>query len=132
MKVGGHVHAAGRRAPTKRRAGPVRLRRVCGVALAEPSLAHKPQRPRSQDNARIFKCIKAVRNRRVVWREGDRQLVEVEQLGQWRFLWFHGTFVTKLRVEEDRRSHSVRWPGGGVCGRLLGARTEAAVLPAIK
>lgn len=61
----------------------------------------------SPQNGVIFKGIKRVIDRRVVHAAPGRQTVDVTQEGQWRFLMFRGTFVTRLRVEEDRASHSV-------------------------
>lgn len=35
------------------------------------------------------------------------QLIEVEHIGEWRFLMFHGTLHTKMYVRQNRRTHTV-------------------------
>ncbi len=35
------------------------------------------------------------------------QLIEVEHIGEWRFLMFHGTLNTKMYVRQNRRNHTV-------------------------
>lgn len=61
----------------------------------------------SPHNGVIFKGIKRVIDRRVVHQAPGRQTVDVTQEGQWRFLMFRGSFITRLRVEEDRNNHVV-------------------------
>jgi hypothetical protein len=48
--------------------------------------------------------------RKVLEDDGNRQLVEVEQLGRWRFLMLSGTFSTRVIVEQNRRECSVSFP----------------------
>ncbi|CAI5953736.1 unnamed protein product [Closterium sp. NIES-65] len=70
-------------------------------------------------NRRVFKNIKAVKHRKVLEDDGDRQLVEVEQSAAWRFLVFSGSFDTRLLVTQDRAERTVRcmreetWAGDG-------------------
>lgn len=45
--------------------------------------------------------------RKVLEDDGNRQLVEVEQLGRWRFLMLSGTFSSRVIVEQNRREKSV-------------------------
>lgn len=54
------------------------------------------------NNRRVFKNIKEVVFRKVLEDDGNRQLVEVEQLGRWRFLMLSGTFATRVIVEQNR------------------------------
>lgn len=61
----------------------------------------------SPHNGIIFKGIKRVVDRRVVHAAPGRQTVDVTQEGQWRFLMFRGSFLTRLRVEEDHTNHTV-------------------------
>jgi hypothetical protein len=39
--------------------------------------------------------------------DGNRQLVEVEQLGRWHFLMISGTFSSRVMVEQNRQEHQV-------------------------
>jgi len=59
------------------------------------------------NNRRVFKNIKEVVFRKVLEDDGNRQLVEVEQLGRWRFLMLSGTFSTRVIVEQNRRECSL-------------------------
>ncbi|XP_024366129.1 uncharacterized protein [Physcomitrium patens] len=54
------------------------------------------------NNRRVFKNIKEVVYRKVLEDDGNRQLVEVEQLGRWRFLMLSGTFSSRVIVEQNR------------------------------
>lgn len=54
------------------------------------------------NNRRVFKNIKEVVFRKVLEDDGNRQLVEVEQLGRWRFLMLSGTFSSRVIVEQNR------------------------------
>jgi hypothetical protein len=47
--------------------------------------------------------------RKVLEDDGNRQLVEVEQLGRWRFLMFSGTFSSRVMVEQNRQEHQVTY-----------------------
>jgi hypothetical protein len=47
--------------------------------------------------------------RKVLEDDGNRQLVEVEQLGRWRFLMFSGTFSSRVMVEQNRQDHQVTY-----------------------
>ncbi|CAI5989817.1 unnamed protein product [Closterium sp. NIES-64] len=58
-------------------------------------------------NRRVFKNIKAVKHRKVLEDDGDRQLVEVEQSAAWRFLVFSGSFDTRLLVTQDRAERTM-------------------------
>ncbi|CAI5511615.1 unnamed protein product [Closterium sp. Naga37s-1] len=58
-------------------------------------------------NRRVFKNIKAVKHRKVLEDDGDRQLVEVEQSAAWRFLVFSGAFDTRLLVTQDRAERTM-------------------------
>ncbi|CAK9228015.1 unnamed protein product, partial [Sphagnum troendelagicum] len=59
------------------------------------------------NNRRVFKNIKEVCYRKVLEDDGNRQLVEVEQLGRWRFLMFSGTFSSRVMVEQNRQDHQM-------------------------
>eukprot|EP00884_Botryococcus_braunii_P006035 jgi/Botrbrau1/15432/Bobra.43_2s0057.1 len=37
------------------------------------------------------------------------QLIEVEHIGEWRFLMFHGTLNTKMYVRQNRRTHTLEF-----------------------
>jgi hypothetical protein len=45
--------------------------------------------------------------RKVLEDDGNRQLVEVEQLGRWRFLMLSGTFSSRVIVEQNREEKLV-------------------------
>lgn len=45
--------------------------------------------------------------RKVLEDDGNRQLVEVEQLGRWRFLMISGTFSSHVMVEQNCQEHQV-------------------------
>ncbi|KAH7364995.1 hypothetical protein KP509_18G002800 [Ceratopteris richardii] len=59
------------------------------------------------NNRRVFKNIKEVAYRKVLQDDGNKQLVEVEQIGRWQFLFLSGTFSCRVLVEQDRRAHSM-------------------------
>lgn len=59
------------------------------------------------NNRRVFKNIKEVVYRKVLQDDGNKQLVEVEQLGRWRFLMISGTFSCRVLVEQDRQQHTM-------------------------
>ncbi|CAM6106367.1 unnamed protein product [Calypogeia fissa] len=61
------------------------------------------------NNRRVFKNVKEVTYRKVLEDDGNRQLVEVEQLGRWRFLIFNGVFTCRVKVEQNRQEHSMRY-----------------------
>ncbi|MCO5590733.1 hypothetical protein L7F22_044708 [Adiantum nelumboides] len=61
------------------------------------------------ENKRVFKNIKEVTYRNVIEDEGHRQLVEVEQSAIWRFLCFSGIMHIRLYVDQDRRTHSLKY-----------------------
>lgn len=60
-------------------------------------------------NKRVFKNIKEVTSRKVLEDDGHRQLVEVDQAAIWRFLWFSGTLSVCVLVDQDRRSHLMKY-----------------------
>lgn len=47
------------------------------------------------NNHRVFKHIKEVTYRKVLENDGNRLLVELEQLGRWQFLVFSGSFSSR-------------------------------------
>jgi len=59
------------------------------------------------NNRRVFKNIKEVVFRKVLEDDGNRQLVEVEQLGRWRFLMLSGTFSSRVIVEQNHKEKSM-------------------------
>ncbi|GAV61026.1 DUF220 domain-containing protein [Cephalotus follicularis] len=61
------------------------------------------------DNKRVFKNIKEVSFRRVLVDEGLRQVVELEQAAIWRFLWWSGTILVHVLVDQNREDHSMRF-----------------------
>jgi hypothetical protein len=69
------------------------LLRVCPFPLESISAA---------DNAAIFRHMDRCSYRKVLSDDGQgRRRVRVAHEASWRFLLFHGTFTTKLDVEED-------------------------------
>jgi hypothetical protein len=48
--------------------------------------------------------------RKVLEDDGNWQLVEVEQLGRWRFLMLSGTFSSRVIVEQNRNEKLVHRP----------------------
>ncbi|KAK7250569.1 hypothetical protein RIF29_33083 [Crotalaria pallida] len=61
------------------------------------------------DNKRVFKNIKEVISREVLVDEGHRQVVELEQAAIWRFLWWSGTILIKVLVDQNRKDHSMKF-----------------------
>ncbi|XWS69015.1 hypothetical protein CRYUN_Cryun04dG0143400 [Craigia yunnanensis] len=61
------------------------------------------------DNKRVFKNIKEVISRKVLFDEGQRQVVEVEQAALWRFLWWSGTISVHVLVDQNREDHSMKF-----------------------
>lgn len=59
------------------------------------------------NNRRVFKNIKEVAYRKVLQDDGNKQIVEVEQIGRWRFLMISGTFSCRVLVEQDREQHTM-------------------------
>ncbi|KMZ70520.1 hypothetical protein ZOSMA_19G01080 [Zostera marina] len=60
-------------------------------------------------NKRVFKNIKRVVSRNVLFDDGLRQVVEVEQESIWKFLCWSGTFSVNLVVDQNRRNHTVNF-----------------------
>lgn len=52
--------------------------------------------------------LKEVKYRKVLEDDGIRQLVELEQLASWRFLWLSGTLSACVLVDQDRSTHMVQ------------------------
>lgn len=73
------------------------------------------------DNAKYFRSIKALRNRRVVsdTANGARQEIEVDQVGRWRFGPFGGSFSVRLAVTQDRRRHTMDFRLIPTCGAFM-------------
>ncbi|CAL0330974.1 unnamed protein product [Lupinus luteus] len=61
------------------------------------------------DNKRVFKNIKEVISRQVLVDEGHRQVVELEQAAIWRFLWWSGTILISVLVDQNRTDHSMKF-----------------------
>ncbi|KAG0561944.1 hypothetical protein KC19_9G105000 [Ceratodon purpureus] len=61
------------------------------------------------NNKRVFKNIQEVKYRKVLEDDGNRQLVELEQLASWRFLWLSGTLSACVLVDQDRSTHVVKY-----------------------
>ncbi|CAI0434655.1 unnamed protein product [Linum tenue] len=61
------------------------------------------------DNRRVFKNIKEVISRKVLYDDGQRQLVEVEQAAIWTFLWWSGTMSVHVLVDQNRKDHSMKF-----------------------
>ncbi|KAE9607892.1 hypothetical protein Lal_00040023 [Lupinus albus] len=61
------------------------------------------------DNKRVFKNIKEVISREVLVDEGHRQVVELEQAAIWRFLWWSGTILISVLVDQNRTDHSMKF-----------------------
>jgi len=59
------------------------------------------------NNRHVFKNIKEVTYRKVLEDDGNRQLVEVEQLGRWKFLFLSGSFASRVIVEQNRQEHAL-------------------------
>ncbi|KAI3438693.1 hypothetical protein D9Q98_001113 [Chlorella vulgaris] len=80
------------------------------------------------DNAAIFRHMDRCSYRKVLSDDGQgRRRVRVAHEASWRFLLFHGTFTTKLDVEEDDRALTMDFTldpsGGGVMKRFHGRWT---------
>ncbi|KAG0570303.1 hypothetical protein KC19_6G152700 [Ceratodon purpureus] len=60
------------------------------------------------NNHRVFKNIKEVTYRKVLEDDGNRQYVEIEQLGRWKFLILSGSFATRVFVEQKRREKTLK------------------------
>ena len=84
--------------------------RYCSDVALDPDRAYDIITDRN--NRRVFKNIKEVVFRKVLEDNGNRLLVEVEQLGRWRFLMLSGTFASRVIVEQNRSDKSVRGWGG--------------------
>lgn len=52
-------------------------------------------------------CGQEVIYRKVLEDDGNRQVVEVEQLGRWKFLFLSGTFPTRVMIEQKRQEKTV-------------------------
>lgn len=64
----------------------------------------------SPDNHKVFRSIKAFRNRRVIAVDKTGvEVIEVEQVGQWRFGPFRGQFSVRLQVEQDHHRRSIKF-----------------------
>jgi hypothetical protein len=64
----------------------------------------------SPENHKVFRSIKAFRNRQIIAvNKNGVEVVEVEQLGQWRFGPFRGQFSVKLHVEQDHHRRSIKF-----------------------
>ncbi|CAN0892985.1 hypothetical protein LINGRAHAP2_LOCUS17897 [Linum grandiflorum] len=61
------------------------------------------------DNRRVFKNIKEVISRKIVFDDGRRQLVEVEQAAIWTFLWWSGTMSVHVLVDQNRDNLSMNF-----------------------
>ncbi|OIV93897.1 hypothetical protein TanjilG_05600 [Lupinus angustifolius] len=61
------------------------------------------------DNKRVFKNINEVISRQVLVDEGHRQVVELEQAAIWRFLWWSGTILISVLVDQNRTDHSMKF-----------------------
>jgi len=60
------------------------------------------------ENYKIFRSVKEMRNRRVLWdNKHGKEEVEVEQVGQWRFGPFKGSFNVHLIVNQDRNKKTM-------------------------
>lgn len=62
------------------------------------------------DNARYFSTVAAVTYRKVL--QDDKkgtQRIEIEQAGQWRFLWLSGCFFTRLFVYQNKKEGVVEF-----------------------
>lgn len=47
--------------------------------------------------------------RKVLEDDGNRQYVEVEQLGRWKFLFLSGAFATRIFLEQKRQEKTVQF-----------------------
>lgn len=62
----------------------------------------------SPDNYQYFSGIKRIDYRKVLEDNGAGKMkVEVQQVGQWKFLGFSGEFVTKLHVHQDKKARTI-------------------------
>jgi uncharacterized protein YndB with AHSA1/START domain len=62
------------------------------------------------ENYKIFRSVKAVRNRRILSKNNHgKEEVEVEQVGQWRFGPFKGSFNVHLIVSQDKHNKSMNF-----------------------
>jgi hypothetical protein len=91
------------------------------------------------NNHRVFRNIKEVVYRKVLEDDGNRQYVEVEQLGRWKFLIFSGSFATRIFLEQKRREKTLSFDlakKGGMMRKFSGSwtiepmRASETVIPA--
>lgn len=92
------------------------------------------------NNYRVFRNIKEVVYRKVLEDDGNRQYVELEQLGRWKFLIFSGSFATRIFLEQKRREKTLSFDiakKGGMMRKFSGSWTmepmrasEAGIPPA--
>ncbi|XP_024378238.1 uncharacterized protein [Physcomitrium patens] len=76
------------------------------------------------NNHRVFKNIKEVIYRKVLEDDGNRQVVEVEQLGRWKFLFLSGTFPTRVMIEQKRQEKTIVFDlakQGGIMKKFTGS-----------
>lgn len=60
------------------------------------------------DNYKYFSGIKKIEYRKVLEDDGNGKMkVEVQQVGQWKFLGFSGQFATKLHVHQDKKAGTI-------------------------
>ncbi|KAG7669546.1 hypothetical protein Ndes2526B_g05890 [Nannochloris sp. 'desiccata'] len=62
------------------------------------------------ENYKIFRSVKEMRNRRVLWDNNHgKEEVEVEQVGQWKFGPFKGSFNVHLIVNQDKNKRTMNF-----------------------
>eukprot|EP01023_Acetabularia_acetabulum_P065022 TRINITY_DN8557_c0_g2_i3.p2 TRINITY_DN8557_c0_g2~~TRINITY_DN8557_c0_g2_i3.p2 ORF type:complete len:263 (-),score=35.71 TRINITY_DN8557_c0_g2_i3:1139-1927(-) len=61
------------------------------------------------ENHKIFKAIMPSSYRKTLYDDGNKQVVEVEQISKWRFLVFSGKFTTRLKVTQNRKLGTIRF-----------------------
>lgn len=75
---------------------PIGPQQVCNI-LTDPG------------NARVFRNVKAVTSHNVISNDGKEKVIDMEQLGRWKFLCFGGTFSTSLRITQNFESNTVSY-----------------------
>ncbi|KAL8150148.1 hypothetical protein V2J09_019956 [Rumex salicifolius] len=61
------------------------------------------------DNRRVFKNIKEVISRKVLFDDGTRQVVDLDQAAIWKFLWWSGTLSVHVVVDQNREDYSMKF-----------------------
>lgn len=76
------------------------------------------------NNHRVFKNIKEVVYRKILEDDGNRQYIELEQVGRWKFLFLSGSFATRIFLEQKRLEKTISFvlaKQGGMMRKFTGS-----------